>query len=53
MGNAQIATLAIGVVSFSIGGNLIWSIIAIIIGLIIDDLHGGPLRRRARSSARR
>ena len=38
MGNAQIATLAIGVVSFAIGGNLIWSIIAIIIGLIIGTI---------------
>ncbi len=35
MGNAQIATLAVGVVSFSLGGNLIWSIIAILVGLII------------------
>jgi len=35
MGNAQIATLAIGVVSFATGGNLIWSAIAIIIGLFI------------------
>jgi NCS1 family nucleobase:cation symporter-1 len=35
MGNAQIATLAVGVVSFSLGGNLIWSIIAILVGLIV------------------
>jgi NCS1 family nucleobase:cation symporter-1 len=35
MSNAQIATLAVGVVSFSAGGNLIWSIIAIAVGLII------------------
>lgn len=35
MSNAQIATLAVGVVSFSLGGNLIWSIIAILVGLII------------------
>jgi NCS1 family nucleobase:cation symporter-1 len=35
MGNAQIATLAVGVVSFSLGGNLIWSIIAILAGLVI------------------
>jgi NCS1 family nucleobase:cation symporter-1 len=35
MTNAQIATLAIGVVSFSAGGNFIWSAIAIILGLVI------------------
>jgi nucleobase:cation symporter-1, NCS1 family len=38
MSNAQIATLAVGVVSFAAGGNLIWSIIAIAIGLIIGTI---------------
>ncbi len=38
MCNAQIATLAIGVVSFVNGGNLIWSLIAIVLGLIIGTI---------------
>ncbi len=33
MGNAQIATLAVGVVGVSIGGNLLWSLIAILLGV--------------------
>jgi NCS1 nucleoside transporter family len=32
MGNAQIATLAVGVVSVEAGGNLLWSLIAILLG---------------------
>src|SRR3954447_18844448 len=32
MGNAQIATLAVGVVSVEAGGNLLWSLIAILVG---------------------
>jgi nucleobase:cation symporter-1, NCS1 family len=35
MGNAQIATLAVGVVGVSAGGNLIWSLIAILAGVLI------------------
>jgi nucleobase:cation symporter-1, NCS1 family len=35
MSNAQIATLAVGVVSVSAGGNLVWSLIAIILGVAI------------------
>jgi purine-cytosine permease-like protein len=35
MGNAQIATLAVGVVGVSIGGNLIWSLIAILLGVFV------------------
>jgi NCS1 family nucleobase:cation symporter-1 len=35
MSNAQIATLAVGVVSVSAGGNLVWSLIAIIVGVAI------------------
>jgi Purine-cytosine permease and related proteins len=38
MSNAQIATLAVGVTSFALGGNLIWSIIAIFIGLVIGTI---------------
>ncbi|WBM81030.1 cytosine permease [Cryobacterium breve] len=38
MCNAQIATLAIGVVSFAAGGNLVWSLIAITIGLVIGTV---------------
>jgi nucleobase:cation symporter-1, NCS1 family len=38
MSNAQIATLAVGVTSFALGGNLIWSILAILIGLIIGTI---------------
>jgi NCS1 nucleoside transporter family len=34
MGNAQIATLAVGVVGVSAGGNLIWSLIAIAAGVL-------------------
>jgi purine-cytosine permease-like protein len=35
MGNAQIATLAVGVVGVSIGGNLLWSLIAILLGVFV------------------
>jgi purine-cytosine permease-like protein len=35
MGNAQIATLAVGVVGVSIGGNLLWSLIAILLGVVV------------------
>jgi NCS1 family nucleobase:cation symporter-1 len=38
MSNAQLATLAVGTTSFAFGGNLIWSIIAIVIGLIIGTI---------------
>jgi nucleobase:cation symporter-1, NCS1 family len=38
MSNAQIATLAVGTTSFALGGNLIWSIIAIVIGLVIGTI---------------
>src|SRR3954449_11519594 len=34
MGNAQIATLAVGVVGVSGGGNLLWSLIAIVAGVL-------------------
>ena len=35
MSNAQIATLAVGVISVSAGGNLIWSLLAILLGVVI------------------
>jgi NCS1 nucleoside transporter family len=35
MSNAQIATLAVGVVSVATGGNLVWSLIAIVLGVVI------------------
>ena len=38
MANAQIATLAVGVVSFLNGGNFIWSVIAIVVGLVIGTI---------------
>ena len=34
MGNAQIATLAVGVVGVSAGGNLFWSLAAILTGVL-------------------
>ncbi|MCW2826881.1 MAG: cytosine/purines uracil thiamine allantoin permease [Marmoricola sp.] len=35
MSNAQIATLAVGVVSVSAGGNLVWSLVAIVLGVLV------------------
>src|ERR671939_614196 len=35
MGNAQIATLAVGVVGVSGGGNLFWSLVAIVVGTLV------------------
>lgn len=35
MSNAQIATLAVGLISITSGGNLIWSLIAIVVGTLI------------------
>src|SRR4051794_19665542 len=34
MGNAQIATLAVGVVGVTSGGNLLWTLIAIVVGAL-------------------
>ena len=51
MSNAQIATLAVGLISITAGGNLIWSLIAIVARRARRHLlHGRPLARRARSS---
>jgi nucleobase:cation symporter-1, NCS1 family len=35
MANAQIATLAVGVVGVSTGGNLFWSLVAIVVGVLV------------------
>ena len=35
MCNAQIATLAVGLISITAGGNLIWSLIAIVLGVLV------------------
>ena len=36
--NAQIATLAVGLISITTGGNLVWSLIAIALGVLIGTL---------------
>ena len=38
MSNAQIATLAVGLISITTGGNLIWSMIAIAAGVLLGTL---------------
>ncbi|KHL05129.1 purine-cytosine permease family protein [Sinomonas humi] len=38
MSNAQIATLAVGLISITSGGNLIWSMIAIAVGVLVGTL---------------
>lgn len=38
MSNAQIATLAVGLISITTGGNLVWSLIAIVIGVLVGTL---------------
>src|SRR5215510_6666428 len=64
MGNAQIAALAVGVVGVSAGGNLLWSLVAILAGVLTGivvatllavrrlhdrrDRDAPPARRRAR-----
>jgi NCS1 family nucleobase:cation symporter-1 len=35
MSNAQIATLAVGLISITTGGNLVWSLIAIVLGALV------------------
>jgi nucleobase:cation symporter-1, NCS1 family len=35
MSNAQIATLAVGVLGVTTGGNLVWSLIAIVLGVLV------------------
>jgi len=36
--NAQIATSAVGLISITTGGNLIWSLVAIVVGILIGTL---------------
>src|SRR6201996_1080161 len=38
MSNAQIATLAVGLISISDGGSVFWSILAIVIGTLVGTL---------------
>ncbi|HEY2042976.1 MAG TPA: cytosine permease [Jatrophihabitans sp.] len=38
MSNAQIATLAVGLISITSGGNLTWSLIAIVLGTLLGTL---------------
>ena len=38
MSNAQIATLAVGLISVEAGGNLVWSLISIIAGTLLGTL---------------
>ena len=38
MSNAQIATLAVGLISITDGGNLIWSLIAVVAGVLLGTL---------------
>ncbi|MGN6742781.1 MAG: purine-cytosine permease family protein [Amnibacterium sp.] len=38
MSNAQIATLATGLISITGGGNLVWSLIAIVLGILIGTI---------------
>jgi NCS1 nucleoside transporter family len=38
MSNAQIATLAVGLVSIDEGGSLFWSVLAIVIGMLVGTL---------------
>jgi len=38
MSNAQIATLAVGLISITEGGNLIWSLISIVLGTLLGTL---------------
>src|ERR687887_303009 len=38
MSNAQIATLAVGVLGVTTGGNLIWSLIAVVLGVLLGTI---------------
>jgi NCS1 family nucleobase:cation symporter-1 len=38
MSNAQIATLAVGLVSIETGGSLFWSVVAIVVGVLVGTL---------------
>ncbi len=38
MSNAQIATLAVGLISITTGGNLVWSLVSIVLGTLVGTL---------------
>ena len=38
MSNAQIATLAVGLISISEGASLFWSVLAIVVGVLVGTL---------------
>ena len=50
MSNAQIATLAVGLISISEGASLFWSVLAIVIGTWSARCSWRSTPRRARSS---
>ena len=52
MSNAQIATLAVGVLGVGAGGNLIWSLIAIVAGVADRHVLHGRSHSRAGPAAR-
>ncbi len=49
MSNAQIATLAVGLISITEGGNLIWSLLAIVTGTVVGTFFMAFHSARARS----
>ena len=50
MSNAQIATLAVGLISISEGASLFWPVLAIIIRMMVRRCSWRSTPRRARSS---
>ena len=51
MSNAQIATLAVGLISISEGASLFWSVLAIVLGTLIGTLFMASTPRRDRNWA--
>jgi nucleobase:cation symporter-1, NCS1 family len=51
MSNAHIATLAVGLVSITTGGNVIWSLIAILLGTAFGTFFMAFTPRKARNWA--
>lgn len=47
----QIATLAVGLISITTGGNLIWSLLAIAIGVLVGTLFMAAHSSQGPSSA--
>ncbi len=50
--NAQIATLAVGLISIGEGASLFWPVLAIIIGMMVGRWSWGSTPRRACRSVR-